>query len=112
MNTFVRRGDPETSLAAAEAAVEGGVVARHERLIVGALLVGPASKCEIARRCGLDQQQVARRLARMRRVGMVARTGRTCLSDGGRDESEYRASGCRVVPEHKACAVPAGTEEQ
>lgn len=87
---FARHSDPETSHAAAADVVEAGVVARHERMIALALLAGPASKCEIARRCGLSEQQVNRRLAGLRRRGVIERTGRACISDSGCREAEYR----------------------
>lgn len=87
-----RRTDPVTSKIA-------GTMARefrgdHERKILEALAAGPAGKCEIARRCGLTEQQVNRRLAVMRRTGVVERTGRAVTSDAGCLEQEYRSTQC------------------
>jgi len=90
---LARHTDTDTSHDAADAAVERGMVRRHERAIAIALLAGPASKCDIARRSGLTEQQVARRLAEMRRRGVVARTGRYGLSDSGHREAEYQLIG-------------------
>lgn len=88
---LTRHTDAETSHDAAGAVVELGVVVRHERMIVAALISGDASKCEIARRCGLTEQQVNRRLAELRRRGVIERTGRDGISDSGHREAEYRA---------------------
>jgi predicted ArsR family transcriptional regulator len=83
-----RSTDPVTSKIA-------GTMARefrgdHERRILEALAAGPAGKCEIARRCGLTEQQVNRRLATMRRSGAIERTGRVVKSDAGCSEHEYQ----------------------
>lgn len=83
------RTDPVTSkIAGTEAKAFRG---EHERLIIQALAHGPAGKCEIARRCGLTEQQVNRRLAVMRRTGAVEHTGRVVPSDSGCCEQEYRS---------------------
>jgi predicted transcriptional regulator len=92
-NLLSRRDDAGTSRDAAHAAVERGMVERHQRAIAVALLHGPASKCDIARRSGLTEQQVARRLAEMRRRGTVERTGRYGRSDSGHREAEYQLIG-------------------
>lgn len=97
---FARPSDPATSHDAATGVVESGVVDRHERMIVAALAEGPASKCGIARRCGLSEQQVNRRLAAMRRRGEIERTGRDGLSDSGHREAEYRL--CEADRRHVA----------
>lgn len=83
-----RRSDPATSKEAGRAAA--GFSGRHSRLVLEALAEGPAGKCEIARRCGLSEQQVNRRLAELRRAGAVERTGRLAKSDSGNREHEYR----------------------
>lgn len=83
-----RRTDTVTSKAAGQAARE--FLGDHQRRILEALAAGPAGKCEMARRCGLTEQQVNRRLAVMRRDGLVERTGRTVASDSGCGEHEYR----------------------
>lgn len=85
-----RRTDPVTSKAAGRAARE--FLGDHERRVLEALAAGPAGKCEMARRCGLTEQQVNRRLAAMRRDGLVERTGRTVASDSGCGEHEYRST--------------------
>jgi predicted transcriptional regulator len=87
-----RRTDPVTSKIAGDAARE--FLGDHERRILEALAAGPAGKCEIARRCGLSEQQVNRRLAVMRRTGIVERTGRAVRSDAGCLEQEYRSKQC------------------
>jgi predicted Rossmann fold nucleotide-binding protein DprA/Smf involved in DNA uptake len=85
-----RRTDPVTSKAAGVAARE--FKGDHERRILEALAAGPAGKCELARRCGLTEQQVNRRLAEMRRHGTAERTGRVVKSDSGCCEHEYRST--------------------
>jgi predicted ArsR family transcriptional regulator len=85
-----RRTDPVTSKTAGQAARK--FLGDHERRILKALAAGPAGKCEMARRCGLTEQQVNRRLAVMRRDGLVERTGRTVASDSGCGEHEYRST--------------------
>jgi predicted Rossmann fold nucleotide-binding protein DprA/Smf involved in DNA uptake len=84
-----RRTDPVTSKLAGVAARE--FKGDHERRILEALDQGPAGKCEIARRCGLTEQQVNRRLATMRRDGAIQRTGRVVTSDAGCREHEYES---------------------
>lgn len=92
-----RRTDPETSRAAA-----GGAAAfsgDHRERILAALAAGPAGKTEIGRRCGLTEQQVARRMHELRRAGLVDRTGRDVRSASGCREDEYRMTASR--PEWK-----------
>jgi predicted ArsR family transcriptional regulator len=83
-----RRNDPPTSKVAASMA--GGVIADHERRILDALVVGPGSKDEIAERAGLSEQRVARRMAGLRRAGLVEATGIKRLSASGRPETVWR----------------------
>jgi len=85
-----RRTDPVTSKIAGTAARE--FCGEHERRIVEALAAGPGTKDEIAARCGLTEQQVARRMHGLRRRGLVVATGRTRPSSSGRPESEWRAT--------------------
>ena len=85
-----RRNDPPTSKAAGVAAVE--FLGDHERRILEALAAGPGTKDEIAQRCGLTEQQVARRMNGLQRRGRVAPTGRTRPSASGRPEREWRAA--------------------
>jgi predicted ArsR family transcriptional regulator len=87
-----RRTDPVTSKLA-------GVAARqfkgdHERRILEALDQGPGTKDEIASRCGLTEQQVARRMHGLARSGTVEATGATRPSASGRPERVWRAT-CR-----------------
>jgi len=84
-----RRTDPVTSKIA-------GTMARefrgdHERKILEALAAGPGTKDEIASRCGLSEQQVARRMHGLERAGLVETTGTTRPSASGRPERVWRA---------------------
>ena len=83
-----RRTDPATSRAAAARAQ--AFTGDHARRILAAPAVGPAGKTEIGRRCGLTEQQVARRMHELRRAGLVERTGREVMSASGCGEDEYR----------------------
>ena len=85
-----RTRDPETSRASAVAARE--FLGEHERKILAALEQGPGSKCEIARRCGLTEQQVARRMHGLASAGKVETTGETRPSASGRPERVWRAT--------------------
>lgn len=87
-----RRTDPETSKAAGRAARESGLVGRHEQLILEALAAGPGTKDEIAARCGLTEQQVARRMAGMKRRGLVVDTGERRASASGCAERVWRVA--------------------
>jgi len=84
-----RRNDPVTSKIAGTMARE--FKGDHERRILEALGQGPAGKCEIARRCGLTEQQVARRMHGLARAGLVETTGATRPSASGRPERVWRA---------------------
>lgn len=89
-----RRTDPATSRAAAAGAAS--FAGDHRQRILAALADGPAGKTEIGRRCGLTEQQVARRMHELRRAGLVERTGREVRSASGCAEDEYRRAGpCR-----------------
>ena len=83
-----RKTDPPTSKAAAAGARE--FAGDHARRILDALEAGPAGKTEIGQRCGLTEQQVARRMHELTRTGAVERTGRAVKSASGSQESEYR----------------------
>ena len=85
-----RKRDPETSKAAGRAARETGLVGRHEQLILEALAAGPGTKDEISDRCGLTEQQVARRMHALHRAGLVQPTGTTRPSRSGRPERVWR----------------------
>lgn len=85
-----RRTDPVTSKAAGRAARETGLVGRHERLILEALAAGPGTKDEIAGRCGLTEQQVARRRAGLLRHGLVVLTGDRRRTPSGNTAEVWR----------------------
>lgn len=84
-----RSADPDTSIAAAERVQEFD--GEHYRLIINALVVcGPMGKDGIAHVCDLTGVQVARRLSELHDGGKVEPTGRTCQSNTGRQEREWR----------------------
>lgn len=83
-----RRTDPDTSKAAGERARE--FLGEHERLILEALAAGPGTKDEIAARCGLSEQMVIRRMARLRRIGSVVSTGTTRRTPSGHRAEVWR----------------------
>ena len=83
-----RRTDPVTSKLAAAGARE--FAGDHARRILDALEAGPAGKTAIGHRCGLTEQQVARRMVELIRTGHVERTARMVPSGAGRPECEYR----------------------
>lgn len=85
-----RRTDPATSKAAGRAARE--FLGDHERRILEALAAGPGTKDEIASRCGLTEQQVARRMHGLKRAGLVEPTGETRPSRSGRPERVWKAT--------------------
>ena len=85
-----RKTDPDTSKAAGEAARE--FLGEHERLILEALAAGPGTKDEIAARCGLSEQQVARRMAGIKRRGLVVDTGERRASASGCAERVWRVA--------------------
>lgn len=80
-----RRSDPQTSKDAAAAVVD--TAARHRERILRALRhfgVGGCVYTEIAKATGLEPVAVNRRLAELRRAGLVIR----------RDETRRTPSGC------------------
>jgi predicted ArsR family transcriptional regulator len=83
-----RRTDPVTSKIAGTMARE--FKGDHEQRILEALAAGPGTKDEIASRCGLTEQQVARRMHGLARAGLVETTGTTRPSASGRPEWVYR----------------------
>jgi predicted ArsR family transcriptional regulator len=85
-----RKSDPDTSKAAGEAARE--FLGEHERLILEALAAGPGTKDELAGRCGLSEQQVARRMAGLKRRGLVVDTGERRASASGCAERVWRVA--------------------
>ena len=85
-----RRSDPPTSRSAAVHAPT--FVGSHEERILAALAAGPGTKDELAGRCGLDQQQVARRMSKLRDRGLVVEIGEAVSPTGNR-EMRYRRAG-------------------
>ena len=61
----------------------------HRERILEALAIGPGTKDEIAARCGLDEQQVARRMHELRRAGDVQEVGEA-VSPTGNAETVWR----------------------
>ena len=85
-----RRTDPPTSKAAGRAARE--FLGDHERRILEALADGPGTKDEIASRCGLTEQQVARRRAGLLRHGLVVLTGERRRTPSGNTAEVWKAT--------------------
>lgn len=84
--------DPETSKAAGRSARAGGLVSEHEKRILEALAQGPGTKDEIAARCGLTEQQVARRRAGLMRAGRVVLTGERRRTPSGMTADVWRTA--------------------
>ena len=82
-----RRTDPVTSKIAGTMALE--FKGDHERRILEALDAGPAHRDEIARRSGLEQAAVWRRLAAMERRGLIVKDG-TARGERGMRQAVYR----------------------
>ncbi len=86
---MARTTDPATSHAAAESMREA--VARHHWLILGALDQAPRlSAQQIADRTDIDYVAVGKRMAELRRVHMIERTGTTWPNRSGRKADQYR----------------------
>lgn len=87
-----RRSDPRTSHAAADSMVAGAD--QHRRRILNHLrLIAPdnATKDEMARACGLDDVQVARRISELVETGLVEASGETRPTATGRAATAWRA---------------------
>ena len=80
-----RNSDPYTSHLAAKAINPSA----HYALIIDALNISAAGKTLIAKRSGLDHNQVARRLTELERNGVIGLTGKTVKSDTNRQEREW-----------------------
>jgi len=83
-----RVSDPATSKVAG--AASRAFAGEHERRILEALRAGPGTKDEISHRCGLTEQQVARRMHGLAKAGLVEATGTTRPSASGRPERVWR----------------------
>lgn len=84
-----RRSDPPTSKAAGRNSrrFAGG----HCRRILEALATGPGTKDEIAARCQLTEQQVARRMHELVGGGLVLEVGEAVSPTGNRETVYGRA---------------------
>ena len=84
-----RRNDPPTSKAAGRNSrrFAGG----HCRKILDALAIGQGTKDEIAARCGLTEQQVARRMHELVSGGLVLEVGEAVSPTGNR-EAVYKGA--------------------
>jgi len=86
----VRCSDPVTSYEAADAAKD--LASKHFIIIVDCLKAhGALGKDGIARRSGLDRNQVSRRLNELLKIGLIELTGNKVKSDSGLNEREWRA---------------------
>jgi DNA-binding MarR family transcriptional regulator len=86
----VRCSDPVTSYEAADAAKD--LATKHFAIIVDCLKAnGALGKDGIARRSGLDRNQVSRRLNELLKMGLIELTGNKVKSDAGLNEREWRA---------------------
>ena len=86
----VRTSDPVTSYEAADAAKD--LASKHFSIIVDCLKAhGALGKDGIARRSGLDRNQVSRRLNELLKIGLIELTGNKVKSDSGLNEREWRA---------------------
>ena len=79
-----RRTDPPTSKAAGLAS--RSFAAGHGRKILHALADGPGTKDQLAERCELDEQQVARRMRELVRGGLVRVVGEAVSPSGNREQ--------------------------
>jgi predicted transcriptional regulator len=85
-----RSKDPITSFEAADAVQE--MAQNHYAVILKTLKAhGPLGKDGISAICGLDSNQVARRLNEMEKLDMIALTGRKVQSRAKRAEREWGA---------------------
>ena len=86
----VRANDPITSFEAADSIKE--IAAEHCLKIIQALKEhGPMGKDAISAKCGLDSNQVARRMRELEIQGHIELTGRKVKSKTGRMEREWAA---------------------
>lgn len=83
----VRNTDPITSFEAADNAEN--FADKHKALILAAL-TEPLGKDGIARKTGLNANQVSRRMKELETLGKVELTGRKVKSDAGLNEREWR----------------------
>lgn len=84
-----RRSDPETSRDAGNLMIESGTLAEHERVALALVRLHPGrTGAELDRIAAAKKRQVSKRLAGLRRKGLVRRGGgdesRTCQVNGNR----------------------------
>lgn len=85
-----RSKDPITSFEAADTVQE--MAQSHYAIIFQTLAKhGPLGKDGISAICGLDGNQIARRLSEMEKLDMVALTGKKVKSRSKRNEREWMA---------------------
>lgn len=84
-----RRTDPATSRDAARSMRHAATA--QAAAVLNALRQGPAGATEIARRCGLTQVQVCRRLSDLQKPGLAKPTGDRAPTAAGRSERVWRA---------------------
>lgn len=83
-----RSTDPITSFKAADQAKD--LSKHHSTLIVQCLQIhGPLGKDGIAKKTGLEGNQVARRLNELLKEGLICLTGKEVKSNSGRAEREW-----------------------
>ena len=83
----VRKTDPITSFESADNAEN--FADKHKALILAAL-TEPLGKDGIARKTGLNANQISRRLPELQKLGKVELTGRKVKSDAGLNEREWK----------------------
>jgi predicted transcriptional regulator len=84
----VRSSDPVTSFEAADAIKP--VASKHYAIILDCLQEhGALGKDGISNLTNLDSNQVSRRLREMQTTGLIYLTGRTVISNSGRQEREW-----------------------
>ena len=87
-----RRGDPQTSHAAA-ASMGVGAEQHRTRILSYLRLIAPsaATKDEIGAAIGLNDVRVARRCGELRDAGLIEDSGETRLTKSGRQATAWRA---------------------
>jgi hypothetical protein len=80
--------DPVTSHGAATRARE--LAKQHHILILGALARGSMGVDAIGEVCHLNGYQIGKRMVELQRAGAVELTGKTVLSNSGREQREWK----------------------
>jgi len=88
---LARASDPPTSHEAAAGAAR--FASGHHRQILDALVDGPASKTQLARRTGIDGVAVARRISELLDHGKVVVVSNDGVSPTGKRERVYALKG-------------------